>query len=406
MGRVYRAADHVTGKTVALKIHTASSATSVERFAREAQLLAGMSHAHIVGYIAHGVLGTKQLYVAMEWVDGEDLHHRLASRGLTAAESVRIAIEVASGLDYIHERGILHRDLKPSNVMLVGETAKLIDFGLARRMREDQKLTATGRATGTPGYMAPEQVLGIRELDERVDVFALGCLLYECLTARPAFFGESWLAIQTKILTQAVLPPKAFGVVLPPELEDLLSHMLVKEANARVPNIAAIDMVLRNLPPLDNAIRQSHRGPTQRTRVGAAPWREPAVAELLVVAMVSGVDPQTITPLVAPFGGVVAVLAEGGLVVRVGREGAEPAAMRAARIALALKLHEPKWPISIIDPKRDTAIDEAARQLEANEIAIAFAQEPAIHIDDSTASQLTDEFVVGRDRGGTTLGRA
>src|SRR5439155_24471948 len=167
----------------------------------------------IVGYVAHGQLDTETLYYVMEWINGTTLSEFVAHVGATIAESVEVVRVLAGALGHAHARGILHRDLKPSNVMLdEGDIArpKLIDFGLARRLREASRLTHTGSTIGTPGYMAPEQVRGERTLDARADVFALGCLLYECLAGVPAFAGGNWLLVQSRILLAA--PPPLPGM--------------------------------------------------------------------------------------------------------------------------------------------------------------------------------------------------
>src|SRR2546423_9548503 len=127
----------------------------------------------------------------MEWLDGEDLAERLAHGGLTARESVVLCTRVAEALAFAHARGIVHRDVKPSNLFLPErqvERAKVLDFGIARQQQPTQSfdMTITGTRLGTPAYMSPEQARGSSELDARVDVFALGCVLFECLSGQKA----------------------------------------------------------------------------------------------------------------------------------------------------------------------------------------------------------------------------
>jgi len=410
MGTVYRARDTKTGDTVALKVHTASSSPSIERFGREARLLASLTHPNIVGYVSHGLIDGKRLYVAMEWVEGEDLHSRLTKRGLTLGETISAVLDVSYGLDHIHSQGILHRDLKPSNVMIVGNHAKIIDFGLARRMREEHKVTQTGMALGTPGYMAPEQIRGAKDYDARVDVFALGCLFYECVTGCPAFFGATWLAVQAKILVKSVVPPRSLGIVMPDSVAALLDQMLAKEPAQRTPDIATVIKVLQEAGPVDESVRQTFKGPIATTRKEPATWRYPAEPEYLVVAMAGRLEAKEIAviePLVGPHGGTLVQLADGALVVRIERGGEEPAMVRAARVALALRFHDGSWPISVIDNRVENAIDDATRQMDANEMAMLFKRVAAvIRIDDETAAALAGRFNIGKDENGPTLGAA
>lgn len=408
MGTVYRARDRATGERVALKLHAESSALSVERFAREARVLASLSHPRVVRYVAHGVMEGERLYVVMEWVDGQNLHQCLGDRGVTLDESVTVVRDIAEALAHVHRHHILHRDLKPSNVMLVGGRGKLIDFGLARQIHDERKLTRTGVAMGTPGYMAPEQVCGARDLDERTDVFALGCLLYECVTGAPAFFGSNWIAVQTKILLKPPIPPRALGLAVPAALEQLIDGMLVKDPAQRVSTMADVIAALDAVGPLDTRIRQSARGPVLPTRRDAPPWRHPAEPEHLVIA--TAPEPPALdglAELVAPLGGTVTQLADGTIVVRIERDGggADATAARAARCALALRARGPAWTISIVDNRVEHAIDDATRQLAAAELAVLFdrAAAAAIRVDDETAAQLEAEFAIGRDQVGRTL---
>src|SRR4051794_11723683 len=181
MSIVYRARDKHTGALVALKVLQGSDQLGA-RFARESRVLAELSHPGIVRYVAHGATAAGQRYLAMEWLDGEDLAERLIRGGLTARESVVLATRVAEALGFAHVRGIVHRDIKPSNIFLPerqAERVKILDFGIARQREGVASLdmTMTGTRLGTPAYMSPEQARGLAELDARVDVFALGCVL-------------------------------------------------------------------------------------------------------------------------------------------------------------------------------------------------------------------------------------
>src|SRR5262249_8837794 len=183
MGEVYRARDRVTGDRVAVKLLLAEDVDSGERFAREAKLLLTLRHPRIVRYVAHGSAEGRR-WRAMEWLDGEDLATRLRQTGLTPAESLAMTARVAEGLAVIHAHGVVHRDIKPSNLFLPDgniDRVKILDFGVARLAAGTKLLTRAGATIGTPAYMAPEQARGENAVGATTDLFALGCVLFECL---------------------------------------------------------------------------------------------------------------------------------------------------------------------------------------------------------------------------------
>ena len=251
---VYRAVDRESGRLVALKIshevategRTGSDQHASERFLREAELLEMLSHRGIVEHVAHGVTDGVP-YLAMEWLEGEDLEQRLERGALTIDEVLELAFNVASALSAAHERGVIHRDVKPSNVFLGQqkiENTKILDFGIAR-VDGGAQFTRFGEALGTPAYMAPEQAKGARDLDARTDVFALGCVLYECLAGRPPFWADHPLAVMAKILIEE---PPAIATLRPdvPEaLAKLVGAMLSKERDARPANGGAVHEAVR-----------------------------------------------------------------------------------------------------------------------------------------------------------------
>ncbi|HYO64452.1 MAG TPA: serine/threonine-protein kinase, partial [Archangium sp.] len=158
MGTVYRAIDASTGRPVALKLlHSVASPQAAMRFNREAVLLEGLHHPAIVSYVAHGTLDNGQPYLAMEWLEGEDLTHRLLRQPLTLSEVVSLLRRAAEGLATAHRQGIVHRDLKPSNLFLRQgrlEEVVVLDFGLARHILASQSMTGSSTVLGTPAYMA------------------------------------------------------------------------------------------------------------------------------------------------------------------------------------------------------------------------------------------------------------
>src|SRR5262245_14267032 len=192
-GTVYRARDLLSGGLVALKFLHEQEVSDAERFAREAIVLAELSHPGIVRYVAHGETRDGLLYLAMEWLEGETLAARLARSPLTLDETVTLGLRVAESLAAAHGRGVVHRDIKPSNLLLADgslERVKLLDFGLARRAWDSHGPTQPGALMGTPGYMAPEQASGWRDVSPATDVFSLGAVLYECLAGEPPFMGQ------------------------------------------------------------------------------------------------------------------------------------------------------------------------------------------------------------------------
>jgi tetratricopeptide (TPR) repeat protein len=266
MGTVYRALDLTDGATVAVKILNGREVRELARFEQEASILSGLTHPAIVRYLANGIAESGERFIAMEWLEGEDLATRLERQPVTVAEAVAIARRAAEALAYAHERGIVHRDVKPENLFLPAraiERLKVLDFGIARLTRGARKLTATGSVVGTPGYMAPELVRGDRDILPRADVFSLGCVLFQCLTGRPVFDADDATALLAKILLQDA--PRAREIVpgLPRSLDDVVAHMLAKDPGRRLADapavVAALD-ALGSLAHLDTAAVDARRG--------------------------------------------------------------------------------------------------------------------------------------------------
>jgi len=190
MGTIFRARDAETGALVALKLIRELRREEQIRFQREGRALAAVRHPGIVRYVDHGVTADGEAYLAMEWLDGEDLRARLTHVGLTVGETVTLGRRVAEALVTLHAEGLVHRDLKPGNLFLVGgevSDVRIIDFGLVRGNDVTADLTRSGIAVGTPAYMSPEQARGLRDVDPRSDLFSLGCVMFKCLTGRAPF---------------------------------------------------------------------------------------------------------------------------------------------------------------------------------------------------------------------------
>src|SRR5262249_11885284 len=160
-------------------------------------------HPAIVRYVAHGVARAGEHWLALEWLEGEDLGQRIERARLTVRECLEMAERAASALACAHARGMVHRDLKPPDLFLPrGRVASLrvLDFGIARVVGSARRLTGTGVLMGTLGYVAPEQMQDLGDVGPRADVFSLGCVLFECLTGRPTFPGTHPMAVLAKIL--------------------------------------------------------------------------------------------------------------------------------------------------------------------------------------------------------------
>ena len=263
MGIVYRALDQSTGEIVALKVVRRTGPGSLRRFDAETAALEKLRYPAIVRHIAHGIGDEGQPYLAMEWVDGETLASKLRRERLDVCEVIAIARRIADALAAVHSLGILHRDIKPSNVLLPGgdlEQGKLADFGLARSMESSQaNATMTGVIVGTPGYMAPEQAHGVRDLDGRADLFSLGCLLFRCLTDTEAFEGSRALTALAKLVLLEPSRVSSLRPDVPPALDDLVGSLLSKEREHRPPSAAVVRDTLDRIAeaaPADASLRR------------------------------------------------------------------------------------------------------------------------------------------------------
>ncbi|HEV8432312.1 MAG TPA: serine/threonine-protein kinase, partial [Thermoanaerobaculia bacterium] len=224
MGIVYLAKDPLIGRLVALKtIRPAAHADDDEtkefqaRFIREAQAAGILNHPAIV--TVHDIGqddGTGVSFIAMEYVEGQNLKEVLQQgRPLTFEQIGDVIAQVAEGLDFAHAKGIVHRDVKPANVILLeGMRAKITDFGIAKIASGVSNLTTTGQFLGTPNYMAPEQIKGA-PVDGRSDIFSLGICLYECLTRRKPFGGDSLTSISYKIVHEPFPPLQEINPQIP-----------------------------------------------------------------------------------------------------------------------------------------------------------------------------------------------
>lgn len=252
MGEVYRARDTRLGRTVAVKILPAEFAADAKlklRFEREEKAISALNHPHIC--TLHDVGNDRGLhYLVMEYCEGKTLAKRLASGPLPIEQVIEFGVQIADALDKAHRAGIIHRDLKPSNIMLTRSGVKLLDFGLAKQRREShpkqatQQVTEEGKILGTIQYMAPETLTG-NEADARSDIFALGLVLYEMTTGKPAFTGKSKASLIAAILEHEPKPLSELQRYTPPAFERLIQMCLTKDPAERIQTAHDIALQLR-----------------------------------------------------------------------------------------------------------------------------------------------------------------
>ncbi|MGW3208932.1 serine/threonine-protein kinase [Streptomyces sp. NPDC001135] len=234
MGEVWRAADRLLGRPVAVKLLRAEEAADAERFRLEARTAGRLNHPNVVGMYDFGS-HHDQLFLVMELVDGWSLAQDRSLRGvLKPQDAAAIAAQTAAGLAAAHRQGVIHRDVKPANVMLTGDRiAKIADFGIARFADEAAgTLTATGRILGTADYLAPERALG-RPAQPASDVYSLGCVLYELLTGRPPFRGATSLDVVRQHVDATPPPPARLCPGMSRQLSDYVLRLLAKDPALR-----------------------------------------------------------------------------------------------------------------------------------------------------------------------------
>jgi predicted Ser/Thr protein kinase/tetratricopeptide (TPR) repeat protein len=264
MGIVYLAKDPLIGRLVALKtiraaVHADDDETKEfqQRFIREAQAAGILNHPSIVTVHDIGQDDTSNMsFIAMEYVEGQNLKEVLSQgRNLTFEQIADIVAQVAEALDFAHAKGIVHRDVKPANIILVdGTRAKITDFGIAKIASGAANLTTTGQFLGTPNYMAPEQVKGA-PVDGRTDIFALGICLYECLTRRKPFGGDSLTSISYKIVHEPFPPLQEINPQIPEPFEDVVAHCLEKDPSKRYQRARDLALALRAVARGDKLAR-------------------------------------------------------------------------------------------------------------------------------------------------------
>ena len=263
MATVYLAHDVRHDRKVALKVlrPELSAILGADRFLSEIKTTANLQHPHILSLFDSGEAGGVVYYV-MPFVEGESLRDRLSrEHQLPVDDAVRIAREVLDALEYAHARGIIHRDIKPENILLHGGHAMVADFGIAlavSRTDGGTRMTETGMSLGTPHYMAPEQAMGEKEITPKADVYALGCVLYEMLTAEPPFTGTTAQAIIARVMTEEPRSLTLQRKTIPPHVEAAVERALSKLPADRFASAAEFAEALAN--PASAALHRATTG--------------------------------------------------------------------------------------------------------------------------------------------------
>jgi serine/threonine-protein kinase len=244
MGHVYRARDLTLERTVAVKTlapQFRGDEMLVQRFLKEARAAARLNHPNIVQIYDFGKEG-EVYYLAMEYVEGQSLSAILKNGPVAESEAISIARFACIALSVAHAEGLVHRDIKPDNLMLTSKGhVKVVDLGVAKRVDEDESLTQTGQALGTPHYISPEQIKAVRQIDGRADIYSLGATLYHLVTGRPPFRGGSSAAVMAMHLHEAVKDPRELRPDISEGLVHVLRKMLAKEPEDRYPDMDAVD---------------------------------------------------------------------------------------------------------------------------------------------------------------------
>ena len=249
MGKVYKALDQKINEKIALKLikpEIASDKKIIERFSNELKIARKIGHRN-VGRMYHLSEDEGTHYITMEYVSGEDLKSMIRMSGqLGIGTTINIAKQVCEGLAEAHRLGVVHRDLKPSNIMIDKEgSARIMDFGIARSLKE-KGITGSGVMIGTPEYMSPEQVEA-KEVDQRSDIYSLGVILYEMVTGRIPFEGDSPLSIAIKHKTEEPIDPRKFNTQLSEELELVILRCLEKDRETRYQSAEEVRSELENI---------------------------------------------------------------------------------------------------------------------------------------------------------------
>lgn len=289
MGQVYQARHLKLGRIVALKLANSANHEPVQaRFEEEIKAIASLKHPNIAQLYESGQIEGRP-YFAMEYVAGGSLSDKLKPGPLPPRQAAELLLLLSQAMQHAHDQNVLHRDLKPGNILLEEGAVlpKIADFGLAKRLNEDSNLTRTGEIFGSPSYMAPEQASGVMKLSPAIDVYALGAVLYECLTGRPPFMGPDTMQTLMLVLSDDPISPRQMQPKLPADLETICMKCLEKLPKRRYASAQALaddlDRYLKGEPILARPISSWERLQKWAAR---KPWQATAVG--LTAAMMIG----------------------------------------------------------------------------------------------------------------------
>ncbi|HEY7371359.1 MAG TPA: serine/threonine-protein kinase, partial [Polyangia bacterium] len=291
MGAVYEARHKLIGRRCAVKLlhpQYAGQASMLARFQREARAAASLENEHIAAVTDFGFAGDGVPFLVMERLEGEDLAALLAREGrLPVARAVALVAQACRGLAAAHANEIVHRDLKPANLFLTrrsdgGDLVKVLDFGIAKLLDGDEtgaSITGTGKLLGTACYMPPEQAKGDPDIDHRADIYALGAILYELLTATKAHPGTNYNAVLFHILTQQVVPLRAVRPDLPAGLERVVERAMAPGRAGRFARVTDLHDALAPFADAPSVASPARAAPKPGAGALAATIATPVTAE-------------------------------------------------------------------------------------------------------------------------------
>jgi tetratricopeptide (TPR) repeat protein len=415
MGTVFRGRDLRTGESVAVKVLEGGGRLTA-RFEREVLALERLRHPGVVRYVAHGESDNGNLFLAMEWLTGEDLQAVLQRGPLGVRDALMLAKRVAEALGEGHRRGVIHRDVKPSNLFLVGRdphAPKILDFGVARLTGGTRGVTHTGILVGTPGYLAPEQARGDTNVDARADVFSLGCVLFECIAGRPAFEADRVLALLAKVLFAGAPRLSEVAREVPEPVDDFVAELLAADPAGRPHDGNEVASRVGEL------LEAGVQGPQRRSsRPAALGDLEQQLLSVVVAADARAADARTMSmgdmderhaalrAVATAFGAKFEPVVDGSAVMTLaGRGDAREQAARAARCALAAHRAAPDLAVAVATGSGVMAGPVPVGEVIDRAVAVVDSAGIAVCADEVTAGLLPEEFDVVEE-GATRVVRA